>query len=197
MLLIRGYRWDDSSAETGFSPTLIGRKKVLLYALESCSTLRHLSILFAGQTLDLVNNPSKCFIPLKGCQNLVSLELYHFYWGDSYLVTEIAQVFHNSPGLKKLGLGKACTFHIDENYLMFMLIDSDIGQEPDLLEKLCRAYLSLSGAQPLELETLRLSFGVFHLFPHYGDRCLSKLTKTSNLKSFHLYNGKSHPSGAT
>jgi hypothetical protein len=129
----------------------------------------------------------KCNTQLKGFKSLTSLELYQFYGEESQLLTGIANVLRDCPGLKKLGLGMACDFDCD-GYPEVLVIDSDC----DFLEKLCLRYGTHS--PPLALETLRLGNGLFiykSSSPNVGNY-LTKLVTVRDIKTLHIFNGLIH-----
>lgn len=182
---LRSFLWDDCAAQTGYGPSLMLRNAELLKGLKTCSTLRHLSIQFAGQHLE--EGAERCLIDLDGFKNLTSLELYHFHSDDEWqLIKGITNTLYECPNLKKLGLGRAHEFITDlPTPILFAYSHNEF------LEKLCLYYgSSRDVARPLKLETLRLGEGLFLV--ESGGECenyLAKLVDLGSLQTLHIWNG--------
>jgi hypothetical protein len=167
-----------------YSTSLILRNTRFLGALKKCQNLRKLSLQFPVQYLDDRVAAQNNFIPLKGFNNLTSLELYQFYGDEARLAKDIAGVLHQNLALRTLGLGLACDCDID-TFPEATILEGDCR----LLEDICIEYGSRD-KKPLELQTLRLGHGlcIRASTPNAGN-FLEKLLRIRGLRKLHVFNG--------
>ena len=167
-----------------YNTSLILRNTRFLGALKKCRNLRKLSLQFPVQYLDDRVAAQNNFIPLKGFNNLTSLELYQFYGDEARLAKDIAGVLHQNLALRTLGLGLACDCDID-TFPEATILEGDCG----LLEDICMEYGS-QDKKPLELQTLRLGHGlcIRASTPNAGN-FLEKLLRIRGLKKLNVFNG--------
>ncbi|KAH8670172.1 hypothetical protein BGZ60DRAFT_29778 [Tricladium varicosporioides] len=187
---LRSFKWRDRSSDFSYSTSRMLQDSMLLRTLKNAEFLENLSISFSGHWLD---NPTlaarSCFIPLKGFQNLRSLELYDCYGNLSQLATKIAALLADCPSLKTLGLGVATECDFEEQDLRETLV---VQEQGTFLQKISSYFNGICKAAPLALQTLRLGTGVSVLKskPLDGQNYLSKLFKFSELQRLHIFNGR-------
>jgi len=177
---------DYEKGENLYARPLFFRDYALLRSLWTNDNLREVFIHFGIGSICSRVAAHNCWFPLHGFFNLTSLELYEFYGDETSQPTEIARVLSQCPGLKTLGLGRA----VESGEWLFPEV-AILEEDHSFLESLCVAYKSKFNAQPLELETLRLGYGLYLLASKTPEvqNFLIKLIQPSGLKSLHIFNG--------
>ncbi|KAH6673259.1 hypothetical protein B0J14DRAFT_592862 [Halenospora varia] len=186
---LRSFKWRDRSGDFSYSTSRMLQDSMLLRTLKNAELLENLSISFSGHWLDDPASAARCcFIPLKGFQNLKSLELYDCYGNLSQMAVKIAILLADCPSLKTLGLGISTECDLEEEDLRETLI---VREQGTFLEKICSYFNRVCKATPLALQTLRLGTGLCVLKAKKADgqNYLSKLVKLSELERLHIFNG--------
>lgn len=184
---LRSFSWTDFTFESDYDTAMMLHDTRLLSVMKS-SRIKHINIMFAQQYLDNQLDAMKCYMPLLGFCNLVSLELYNFFGLHFMLAFDIARALTASPQLKTLGLGMTFDFDCDRLPASLILEDKE-----NFLEKLCTQFGEQNNSgQQLRLETLRLGYGMWLWEPSHSEdpgQYLTKLCDLSQLEVLHIYNG--------
>jgi hypothetical protein len=194
--------WLDKSAEKDpEAPTRILTQFGILQALKLCTFLQNLSI-----QLDINGNlgGSFYFFPIKGLQNLSSVELYNLHKPKDALIRQLVNVLIRCPQLRTLGLSLSC--ECDDGWIPSVLLVYEM--HVNFFERLCNEYSAKRGSKPLELQNVRLGYGLYIISKNMdGDGAsdeeqkwcpgnfLAGFVKLDGLKTLHLYNGPSHHLG--
>jgi hypothetical protein len=163
---------------------------ILLNILKQSYTLKHIYLQVASRWLQDRIPATKCTILLKGFHNLMSLEMYHFFYEEkNQILGDLVSALGDSPRLQTLGLGLACNFNSTMHPKVMVVED-----ELDFLEDLCIEYGSRKSYSPLPLRTLKLGHGMFILKKSLTvnatvENFLAKLVKIIDLRTFHIFNG--------